>query len=318
MTQTIHRAGSVPAEERRPSRYCSRFWALVSLGALLFGSGCVSAQADYDAALDAPPVVSEGQAVADAVPAAVRADSSADVSPVEAAKSTASSPDRTFRGPFSVEPKASMQKPDVTKAALAAIGAPYRPGGRSPATGFDCSGLVSWSFEQVGVTLPRSAREQIAFGQPVRKNELQPGDIVVFNRVRSRSGYHSGIYVGNNQFVHSPSSGKTVTKDSLDSAYYGSRFAGARRIAAGGAGVAMADFDAKLKEAALTVQKAKGKAPAKSKKSGKKETLVAAAGPAAQMKKAAAKPKAGVKRQAEDKSKSGRLAAKPQRSGDNG
>ena len=120
---------------------------------------------------------------------------------------------------------------DIIETARSLIGVPYRFGGTSPQSGFDCSGLVCWSYEQVGVRLPRRASEQIKFGDKVeRKGDLQPGDIVVFKGTRGRTGWHSGIYTGQNKFVHSPSTGKTVTESSLDEEYYARRFVGARRV----------------------------------------------------------------------------------------
>jgi hypothetical protein len=130
-------------------------------------------------------------------------------------------------------PKAasSVAEQDVVAAARKGLGTPYRFGGTSPQTGFDCSGLVLWSYEQVGIRLPRSAREQIRFGMPVQgKEDLKPGDIVVFKGIRSRTGWHSGIYAGNGKFIHSPSNGKVVTESGMDEDYFARRFAGARRI----------------------------------------------------------------------------------------
>ncbi|MDR2605339.1 MAG: C40 family peptidase [Desulfovibrio sp.] len=125
----------------------------------------------------------------------------------------------------------SASEQDVVAAARKGLGTPYRFGGTSPQTGFDCSGLVLWSYEQVGIRLPRSAREQIRYGMPVqRKEDLKPGDIVVFKGIRSRTGWHSGIYAGNGKFIHSPSNGKVVTESGMDDEYFARRFAGARRI----------------------------------------------------------------------------------------
>jgi len=123
------------------------------------------------------------------------------------------------------------KKLNIVEAARSNIGVRYRFGGSSPQTGFDCSGLVSWSYQQVGVTLPRRAREQLTFGVKVDdKSQLLPGDIVVFRRTSSRTGWHSGIYTGDGKFIHSPRRGKTVTETKLGQAYFAQRFAGARRI----------------------------------------------------------------------------------------
>lgn len=129
--------------------------------------------------------------------------------------------------------RASVEKkldPGVLEAARSNIGAPYRYGGDSPQSGFDCSGLVCWSYEQVGISLPRRARDQLMFGLKVDKNELQPGDIVVFKGTRGRSGWHSGIYSGDGKFIHSPGTGKTVTESELSESYFARRYIGATRI----------------------------------------------------------------------------------------
>lgn len=123
---------------------------------------------------------------------------------------------------------------NVVEAARSTIGAPYRFGGSSPATGFDCSGLVSWSFEQTGVRVPRRAQDQLSAGQTVlRRSELKPGDIVVFKGTNNRTGWHSGIYTGSGRFVHSPRTGKNVIESSLDEEYYAKRFAGGSRVLSG-------------------------------------------------------------------------------------
>jgi hypothetical protein len=142
----------------------------------------------------------------------------------------------------SVVPAAAPSAPehDVVAAARKGIGTPYRFGGASPLTGFDCSGLVLWSYGQIGIQLPRSAREQIRFGSPVqRREDLKPGDIVVFKGTRSRTGWHSGIYAGDGRFIHSPGSGKVVTESGMDEQYFARRFAGARRIPGGADGRAL-------------------------------------------------------------------------------
>jgi cell wall-associated NlpC family hydrolase len=149
----------------------------------------------------------------------------------------------------------SPTEQDVVAAARKGLGTPYRFGGTSPQTGFDCSGLVLWSYEQVGIPLPRSAREQIGYGIPVqRKEDLKPGDIVVFKGIRSRTGWHSGIYAGDGKFIHSPSNGKVVTESGIEEAYFARRFAGARRIPRDGSEKALyAAYLEKMKGAAAAV-----------------------------------------------------------------
>jgi cell wall-associated NlpC family hydrolase len=171
------------------------------------------------------------------------------------------------------------QKADLIAAARSLIGLPYRFGGSSPQTGFDCSGLVCWSYEQVGISLPRRASEQIRFGHQVnRKEDLQPGDIVVFKGTRGRTGWHSGIYTGEDKFVHSPSTGKTVTESSLSEEYYARRFVGARRIPRDGSAQAMlAAFTAKERSKTPEKLPAQSMRVARSGKSSAKSGLAAGA-----------------------------------------
>ncbi|MGC8796367.1 LysM peptidoglycan-binding domain-containing protein [Thermodesulfovibrio sp.] len=105
---------------------------------------------------------------------------------------------------------------------------PYRFGGNS-FSGFDCSFFVKKVYSMVGIELPRSAREQFTMGVPVKKDELQPGDLVFF-RTYAKFPSHVGIYLGDNLFIHASTRSKKVTIDSLEAPYYLSRFIGAKRI----------------------------------------------------------------------------------------
>ena len=110
------------------------------------------------------------------------------------------------------------------------IGIPYRFGGTSADTGFDCSGFVRAIYQDtVGHLLPRRADEQAKATQKIDKKELKPGDLVFFNTMR-RAFSHVGIYVGNGQFIHSPSKGKTVRVEDMNTSYWAKRFNGARRV----------------------------------------------------------------------------------------
>lgn len=113
---------------------------------------------------------------------------------------------------------------DVVAVARKYIGAPYRWGGSSP-SGFDCSGLVRYAYAQVGVELPHNAAKQYALGVPVEREDLQPGDIVFFDRLR-----HNGIYIGGGRFIHARQTGKRVAVAGLDEAWYATHWVGARRI----------------------------------------------------------------------------------------
>lgn len=119
-----------------------------------------------------------------------------------------------------------------THEAVRQVGVAYHYGGRSPETGFDCSGLVAHAFEEAwGLELPRTAQGLAKAGKPVRFKDLQPGDLVFYN-TRNRRFSHVGIYIGEGRFVHAPRRGAKVRIESLEKRYWRSRFNGARRLAA--------------------------------------------------------------------------------------
>jgi cell wall-associated NlpC family hydrolase len=106
----------------------------------------------------------------------------------------------------------------------------YVRGGRSPSTGFDCSGFVRYVFAHaIGLHLPANSARQFLAGARVRRGDMQPGDLVFFHTRGKKRISHVGIYLDNGRFIHSPSAGKTVEVSSLDDAYWAKRFAGARR-----------------------------------------------------------------------------------------
>jgi cell wall-associated NlpC family hydrolase len=110
------------------------------------------------------------------------------------------------------------------------LGVPYRRGGNSATTGFDCSGFVKAIYEQtVGLVLPRRANEQAAATQAIDKQDLQPGDLVFFNTMK-RAFSHVGIYVGDGKFIHSPKPGAEVRVEDMRGNYWQHRFDGARRV----------------------------------------------------------------------------------------
>jgi len=122
---------------------------------------------------------------------------------------------------------------EVVFRALSLLGVNYRFGGSTPASGLDCSGLVMYVFNEVtGLKLPRRSDDMSRVGGTVDKSELQPGDLVFFNTMRFPFS-HVGIFIGNGQFVHAPSTGSTVRVESMSLAYWQSRFNGARRLLPG-------------------------------------------------------------------------------------
>lgn len=114
--------------------------------------------------------------------------------------------------------------------AMQSLGVPYRLGGTSAESGFDCSGFVRAMYEQtVGLMLPRTAAEQAAATSRIDKADLKPGDLVFFNTLR-RTNSHVGIYVGDGNFIHSPRTGSQVRVESMNISYWQKRFDGARRV----------------------------------------------------------------------------------------
>lgn len=108
------------------------------------------------------------------------------------------------------------------------VGIPYRYGGTDP-SGFDCSGLVQYSFKQAGIHLPRTSRDIFRNSQLIKPGNQQPGDLVFF-AISPGKISHVGIYSGNNSFIHSPSSGKGVSYASLATPYWQKRLVGVGRI----------------------------------------------------------------------------------------
>lgn len=117
----------------------------------------------------------------------------------------------------------------AAKAAVEMLGKPYRPGGASP-RGFDCSGLVVYSFARAGVRrLPHKAAALERLARPVELSMLEPGDLLFF-RLRRRKTSHVAIYIGDRAFVHAPSSGRSVERIGFDHRWWGPRIARAGRL----------------------------------------------------------------------------------------
>ena len=131
------------------------------------------------------------------------------------------------------EPWASTDTTSPTKGMLAArfaleeVGVPYRWGGESPASGFDCSGLVRWAYGRVGIDLPHSSYALNGEGRRVSGSNLAPGDILFFEGLG-----HVGLYLGRGRMVHAPQTGRDVEVVRLSSTNYGARLIGARRVVA--------------------------------------------------------------------------------------
>lgn len=119
---------------------------------------------------------------------------------------------------------------EIALRAMAQIGKTYRYGG-ADLEGFDCSGLVFFIHQELGIVAPRTAHQQFSAASPVARGELAPGDLVFFRFSGARIS-HVGIYAGEGRFIHAPQTGRTVELKRLDDAYYSRHFAGAGRLAA--------------------------------------------------------------------------------------
>ena len=201
----------------------------------------------------------------------------------------------------------------VVKTARSAIGTPYVRGGRNPG-GFDCSGLVQWAYQSVGVKLPRTAREQSSIGQRIgRVEDMRAGDIVAFRH--PRRGYHTGIYVWDGKFVHSPRRRSSVKISSLDDPYFNNTFLGARRVSMSAADGQDLAAQAESRMAQYTEEravrdmersrKARQEAAAESRKKGKQSAQVSS-----QRKKDQVRKPSEQRRKSRDKATSSRKGGK--------
>jgi cell wall-associated NlpC family hydrolase len=208
-----------PAATRRP-----RHRGLAILLSFVFCAAALPAVAGPNLAADSADqvrVASASQSLLDAAtPAAGGMLFASDVNRIISAKSN---------GSTAAEPEGRVQT--VLKRALALLGTPYRWGGNSPDSGFDCSGLVGYVFRTaLGIELPRVSRDMANDGEKVERTALTAGDLVFFSR-RGKRVDHVGIYVGNGQFVHAPRTGKDVMVSDLDTGYWNGKFLQARRVA---------------------------------------------------------------------------------------
>ncbi|MBD5646152.1 MAG: C40 family peptidase [Desulfovibrio sp.] len=173
--------------------------------------------------------------------------------------------------------------------ARSAIGTPYVLGGSNPG-GFDCSGFVHWAYKNVGVKLPRTAREQSVVGESIRNIEdMRAGDIVAFRH--PKRGYHTGIYVGDGKFIHSPRKRTRVRINSLSDPYFSQTLLGARRVSIGSGENLVAQAESRLASFAETRQARKGgkAATVASAAKGKKSAQAAKGSKSSKVSKSAAK-----------------------------
>nr|WP_255610869.1 C40 family peptidase [Lysobacter sp. ESA13C] len=131
-------------------------------------------------------------------------------------------------------PRTEPENPGAANAvlmrAISLVGTPYRYGGNTPDSGFDCSGLVNYVYrDMLALSLPRTSRDLASYQGPrIEPMRLAAGDLVFFGSKGNVS--HVGIYVGEGRFVHAPSTGGTVRLDHLDGPYWVSHYSGAKRV----------------------------------------------------------------------------------------
>ena len=134
---------------------------------------------------------------------------------------------------YIVSPQEIPSEPNLrkrlVKTAERFIGIPYKWGGDSPEEGFDCSGLTMTVYQLNGLNLPRVSRQQWQAGTPIKRHQIQKGDLVFFATAGGWRISHVGIYVGNNQFIHAPGRGRKIRTAKLTHQYYKKHYAGARR-----------------------------------------------------------------------------------------
>jgi len=136
---------------------------------------------------------------------------------------------RTRGAPIN-DPSAGLE--EISIEAMALVGTPYRYGGNTPDSGFDCSGLVRYVVQRAAsVNLPRTAAEMGRRGTSLERRDVASGDLVFFNTT-GQPNSHVGIYVGQNRFVHAPATGGTVRLEDMTKSYWSSRYMGARRVVA--------------------------------------------------------------------------------------
>ena len=143
-------------------------------------------------------------------------------------------PYRPYRPPPQavVAPTPALVPPvgnEIAMRAISLLGRPYVWGG-ADLTGFDCSGLVRFIYDQVGIPVPRTAAEQFSAAKPIRLEGLEPGDLLFFRTQPTKRISHVAIYTGEGRFIHAPRTGELVEFRELDDEYYRPRLAGAGRL----------------------------------------------------------------------------------------
>jgi cell wall-associated NlpC family hydrolase len=123
---------------------------------------------------------------------------------------------------------ASETRMRIVFTAMQMVGVPYRYGGESP-EGFDCSGLVQYAYRTAGLSVPRTAQEQLGASRAIPLADAAPGDLLFFH---SRTNDHVAIYLGQGRFIHAPATSRNVALASMNDDYYRRHFVRAGRLPA--------------------------------------------------------------------------------------
>ena len=116
----------------------------------------------------------------------------------------------------------------IVQHAIKSLGLPYKWGGRSPKTGFDCSGLIVYTHQKADIIIPRTAKAQFDNGKVVSKKNLHIADLVFFKNPKENKVFHVGIYIGDNIFVHASGKGRQVTYGYMNNPYFKKQYIGSR------------------------------------------------------------------------------------------
>ncbi|OGR11844.1 MAG: hypothetical protein A2277_02765 [Desulfobacterales bacterium RIFOXYA12_FULL_46_15] len=137
-------------------------------------------------------------------------------------------PDLPQHQPYDSFNKQLSQRKIIAQYAINSLGMPYKWGGQSPETGFDCSGLIVYTHQMADIIIPRTANAQFENGRVITLQNLQIADLVFFKDLRGNKDYHVGIYMGDGRFIHAPGRGRNITYDFLNAPYFIDHFIGAR------------------------------------------------------------------------------------------
>lgn len=207
----------------------------ITLFALLIGVYQTTVAADFNFGISHDKLAYESSPSVPAQNAAPIADNTTapnnnpSLTPSHSASATTVAP-ASFEASGNQKSSWSGYAQEVIASALSLMGVKYTWGGKVPESGMDCSGFVRFVFQEAtSLTLPHGARAISRMGSNVATHDLQPGDLVFFNTLKS-SFSHVGIYIGENRFIHSPRTGKEIEVTDMTESYWAKRFNGARRI----------------------------------------------------------------------------------------